>query len=368
MNPRVLALLAALALLPPLTRSQTPPELDIRLSLDAASAELTLELYQRLSGSPRDIARLPGSRLAMAATAALSQRSLRPHDLEAALEDARFGTTSPDDVFSMADARKSAPALRELLAAITRRNFGRRVAGTVAQFFPSNARVRTTIPVFLVAFGPQSIDAFVQRVVWQDGMPVFSDDGTLTIVMNLARGVGYGRTLEERFLGVLSTVAHEVFHAAFEAYQDSSESWRRFHATRTSHGDRLIELTQNEGIAHYLSFEQRGGYTPGDWDTRIRASFAEFNRSAEELLSPAVSGRRAGELLRGSNTAAFWESYGVVTGLFIAREIDRTLGRPALAQTVERGPLEFFGVYDRLCGRDSNLPRISPRVRRFLAL
>ena len=352
--------------LPDAAPAQRPPELDLRMSVDVTSAERTIELYQHFSGSPREIAALPGSRLAAAAAALLAQRSLGSADLEAALEDARFGTSREDDVFSMEDSRRNAPALLELLTEIKRRNFSRRVTGTVAQFFPADARVRTSVPVFVVAFGPQTIDAFVQRVAWRDGVPVFTDEGELTIVINLAHGIRYGRTTEERFLGVLSTVAHEVFHAAFGAYQDSSDTWRQFHSARRSRLDQLLELTQNEGIAHYLSLEQRGGYTPHDWDTRVRASVDGFNRSAAELLSPATPAWRAGEILRSSNTSEYWESYGAITGLFIAREIDRTLGRPALVGTVAQGPLAFFSVYDRLCQSNSNLPRLSPGVRRAL--
>jgi hypothetical protein len=128
----------------------------------------------------------------------------------------------------------------------------------------------------------------------------------------------------------------------------------------------LLELTQNEGIAHYLSFEQRGGYVPRDWDARVRTSMEEFNRNIAELLSPATGSRRAGEILRSSNTSTYWESYGAITGLFIAREIDGTSGRPALVETVARGPLAFFAAYDRLCEQDSNLPRLSPLLRRML--
>jgi hypothetical protein len=360
-----LGVLAAAAL-PVFCQAQPSPELDIRLTLDFSSAEQTLELYEGRSGSVRETAALPGSRLALAATALLSGHFLEPADLERALDDARFGTPQDPDVFSMDDARRKTPALRDLLGEIRRRNVGRRVAVTVAQMFPSGARVRTTVPVYVVAFGPQTIDAFVQRVVWREGMPVFSDTGELTIVLNLARAVGYGTTTEQRLLGTLSTVAHEVFHAAFEVYQDSSDVWRAFHAGHRGYAARLLELTQNEGIAHYLSFEQRGGYEPSDWDTRVRSSMEEFNGSMTELLSPATGAQRAGELLRSSNTSTYWESYGAITGLFIAREIDRTAGRPALVETVAGGPLIFFAAYDRLCERNSNLPRISPLIRRMV--
>jgi hypothetical protein len=347
-------------------QAQSPADLNISLTLDFTSAERTLDVYAGRSGSPQDIAALPGSRLALAATAAISGQFVEPRDLETALEDARFGALQDGDVFSMSDAREKTPALQELLTEIRRRNFGRRVVSTVAQFFPSAARIHATVPVYFVAFGPQTIDAFVQRVSWRDGFPLFTADGELTIVLNLARAVEYGTTTQERFLGTLSTVAHEVFHVAFGAYQDSSDLWREFSSHQRGYLPQLLELTQNEGIAHYLSFEQRGGYAPRDWDVRVRASMEEFNRNAAELVSPATGTRRAGEIIRASNTSTYWESYGAITGLFIAREIDHAAGRPALVETVASGPFAFFAAYDRLCERDSNLPKLSPLLRRLV--
>jgi hypothetical protein len=357
---------AALLLLPLPAISQGVPELDIRLTIDAASATRTLDLLEQRSGFVRDIAALPGSRLALAAAAALSGRRLDVPDLERSLEDARFGAPQPDDPLGMDDARVRVREVRQLLTEILRRSFATRVAGTVAQLFPPHADVHAVIPVYFVAFGPQTIDAFVQRVTWDGDEPEFRHDGRLTIVMNLTRSVVYGRSTDERLLATLSTVTHEVFHAAFGAYQDSSDVWRAFRRSHRGYLIELLELTQNEGLAHYLSFEQRGGFTPSDWDTRVRGSVDQFNRSAEELASHTIGRERAGELLRASNTSAYWESYGAITGLFIARAIDRIAGRPALAATVAEGPLAFFAAYDRLCARDSNLPRLGGAVRSLL--
>ena len=78
-------------------------------------------------------------------------------------------------------------------------------------------------------------------------------------MVNLANSVHYGRTVDERFIGLMSVVAHEVFHAAFGAYKDRSPQWQSFYAHHQSYVDRLLDLTQNEGIAYYLSLIQRSG-------------------------------------------------------------------------------------------------------------
>ncbi len=349
--------------------SQTNPHFAVRLTLNYESAERSIELYEGKWGTGRDIVPLKGSQIALATTADLARRRFSPQFLEESLDGIKFGQVSDDDVFLLKDAKQNVAALRELLTHIRRRNFAQRVSSTVEQLFPEQARVSTTIPLFFVAFGHQNIDAYVRRVVWYDNIPHFvgEGEGELTIVVNLAKAVRYGRTVDERFIGVLSVVAHEVFHAAFGVYKDESPIWRQYYAARQTYLDGLLDLTQNEGIAHFLTFEQQyGGILPNDWQTRIGASFAEFNRSADELLSSRITPQRANVLISTSNTSEYWKSYGAITGLFIARTIDQKLGRTLLAQSVANGADEFYRQYIQLTGKDNSLPRLSTSIIRHV--
>jgi hypothetical protein len=353
-----------------LSFSQTNPNFNVRLTLNHESAERAIELYEGKWGRGRDIVPLKGSQIALATTADLARRRLSPSYLEESLDGIKFGQVSNDDIFLLKDARQNVAALKELLDYIKRRNFAQRVASTVEQLFPGDARISTTIPLFFVAFGHQNIDAYVRRVVWYDNIPHFvgEGEGELTIVVNLAKAIRYGRTVDERFIGVLSVVAHEVFHAAFGVYKDESPAWREYYSTRTSYLDDLLDLTQNEGIAHYLTFEQRtGGYLPQDWNERVAASFAEFNRSAEELLSSRISPQRAHLLISTSNTSEYWKSYGAITGMFIARTLDAQLGRKALTETVATGVDEFYLQYISLAERDATLPKLSGQIARRIS-
>lgn len=350
-------------------QAQTHPHFNALLAINYESVERCIGVYEGLSGIGRDIVPLRGSRIALATTAVLARRFLTPERLEADLDAIKFGHVEADDVFRLKDAKDNVAAIKELLAALRRRNFAQRVVSTVAQLFPSNARVSTTIPVYVVAFGHQNIDAYVRRVLWDGDVPRFvgEGEGELTIVVNLAKGVKYGRNTDERFIGVLSVVAHEVFHAAFGVYKDASPVWQEYYATRRTYLDRLLDLTHNEGIAHYLTFEQRsGGYLPDDWDQKIAASFAEFNRNGEELLSPRITPQRAHYLISTSNTSEYWQSYGAITGMFIARTIDMKLGRAVLTATVANGADDLFLKYIHLTERDNSLPQLSASISRHL--
>src|SRR5512143_1408444 len=160
-----LVFLAVLLLAAPFP-AQEHGQFQFVLELHYASAEQTIELYRGLSGHPRDIARLRGSQLAMQTTALLARRPLDLGGLERALEAVKFNQDLGDDVYRMKDARVHVEALAELLTALRRRNFGQRVSATVEQLFPAGAQVRGVLPMYFVAFGHESIDAFVRRVVW----------------------------------------------------------------------------------------------------------------------------------------------------------------------------------------------------------
>lgn len=345
--------------------AQEHGEFQLVLELNYQSAEKAIELYQGLSGNPAEIARLRGSQLAMATTALLAQRRLDLALLENSLEAAKFNQGLGDDLFRMKDARANVLAIKELYTELRRRNFGQKVATTVEQLFPAGARVRGTLPIYFVAFGHQNIDAFVRRVIWQDDRPAFvgEQQGEPTIVVNLAKAVYYGRTVDERFIGLLSTVAHEVFHAAFDSYKDQSSVWREYYAKHQSYLDSFLDLTQNEGIAYYLSLVQSShGRLPIDWQQRVGSAFAMFNRSAEELLSPAVPPHRAQEIIRTSNTSGYWESFASITGMVMAKQIDQAMGRQALTETIAKGPVDFFAKYVDASKRDGNLPALSPSL------
>jgi len=348
---------------------QNTASLSIILDIDYGSAERTIEVYQGSGMMPREIAGLRGSRIALATTSLVTQRHLDLPTLERHLEAAKYNQRLEDDPFLMVEARGNAQPMKELLRELQRRNFGQRVVSTVEQLFPSEARVSSRLPMFFVAFGPQQVDAFVRRVIWDGPNPRFvgEGEGELTIVVNLAHAVSYGSSTDERFIGVLSVVAHEVFHAAFGAYKDTSPAWRRYYATYTTPFDNLLDLAHNEGIAYYLSLVQRthGRLTP-EWEQRLRSACETFNRNADELLSPGLTERRAFEILRLANTSGYWESFGSMAGMVIARQIDQTLGRTALSETIATGPHTFFRTYAELMKRDSNLPQLSAAVVRAL--
>ena len=343
---------------------------NVQLRLNFESADETVNLYQGTSGNPEYIAGLRGSQIALATTALLAQKPLTTADLVSDLQEAKFNNITGDDVFRMREARSRVAGIKALVEQCKLHNFGQKVVSTVEQLFPADARISATMPVYFVAFGHKNIDAYVRRVVWNGNTPVFvgEGEGELTIVVNLAKAANYQGPVEQQFIELLTVVAHEVFHVAFGIYQDTSPAWQRYFARHHDYVDQLLELTQNEGIAYFLNLVQHyGGTLPRVWVEQLPYSFSQFNNSVHELLSPRTSPQRAETLIRASNlSGSHKESYGAFTGMIIAHQIDRTMGREALQQTIARGPFDFFGKYIDAMRGDNNLPALSEEVVRYI--
>ncbi len=358
-------LVVLLCLAPCTLLSQANPNFNVYLRLDAESAEQTIALFADQMVNTGDLAGLRGNIIAASTAGYISGRSSSTSLLRDYFDSLKYHQIIRDDMFHLEEGRANLAEVKELLKAMTTENFGTKVSATVEQIFPIDARVDVTIPVYVVAFGHENVDAFVRRIVWHRDVPEFvgESEGELTIVVNLSHAVHYGPNLQTRFVSLLGVVAHEVFHAAFGSYKERSPAWISFNKYRTSYFDNLIDISHNEGIAYYLSLEQQGhGRIPSDWSQHTAEAMRMFNSNSSELLARGVVSWRAAKILRNANLAGYWESYGAMTGMFIAREIDLVLGRAALIETIEKGPDDFFQKYIKVMNQDSNLPRLSLEV------
>ncbi len=351
--------------------AQTNPAFNISLSIDYTSAEETLKLLRGEYVSTQQLSGLRGNRIAASTTGLISGNGGVSSLLRSYLDSLQGGQIIRDDVFRLEEAQKNAGAIGDLFDELQRRNFNARVIATVEQIFPQDIPVSAVIPVYVVALGHENADAYVRRVTWKGDVPVFVGDGEgeLTIIINLAAAAGYPVRPEAKLSSILVTVAHEVFHAAFGIYKDASPFWKKFRAVYTTDLDYLLDLVQNEGIAYYLSMEQRmGDRLPQDWAQRMEESFGTFNRNAERLMSGKLNGKEVADILYSANLSGYWESYGSMVGMAMAREVDRGLGRGALIETLSLGPLDLFAKYLSLSESNSGLPEISDRLLRAYSL
>lgn len=356
-------------ILPAMLESQMNPKFNIELSLDYAAAEQTVALFQGRPADTRQMASLRGNRIAASTAGLISDKNESAGALALYLDSLKDRQIIKNDIYNLEKARDRASSIEELLSELKVRNFSKRVAATVEQIFPDDAELTVSVPVHVVALGHENVDAYVRRISWRGDVPEFSPGGggELTIVINLASAVRYGSDVEERFISILSVVAHELFHAAFGHYKENSASWKEYYGRRRPPVESLLDLAQNEGIAYYLSLEQSGGgRLPADWTVRTRNAFASFNKNSRILMSDTLSYRTSAAVLRNANLSGYWDSFGSITGMFMAREIDKRLGRAALIDCIRENPPNFFKKYLQLSINDTNLPGFSKRLNSYI--
>lgn len=360
----------ALVIMPGLLRSQANRQFDVTLRVDYSAASQMLDLFDRQMSDANRVADNRGNKIA-AATSLMLARTVRPaNDFATQLELIQDDVNTKDDIYGLKDTKAHTSQLRKLLEELRKRQLDRRVIATVQSYFPQDARISCTIPVYVVAMGNERAAAFVRWVVWKDDNPVFvqENQGEQVVVLNLTRMISTSNEVNAEFIELLGTLAHECFHAIFGVYQQNSEPWRSFHQ-RTEPIWNLAELVQNEGIAYCLSIQiQIGGQTPGPrWFDATERAMKAFNTSAKELMALTAQDRRARELILNANMSGSFEgNYGATAGLRIAYEIDTRLGRPALTETIVGGPKAFFGKYDTLCRQNSALPQLDEAVLKVL--
>ena len=342
---------------------------DVTLQLDFASADRLVGLYDGTEGQSRRVGELRGNRIAAATSLVLARRNASPELFLKELESFQAHFSSADDLFGLQETQNRISEVKLLLAECKRRQLDRRVLATIRQFFPENARVSITIPVFFVALGHENASAYVRRVVWNRDTPVFvgDEEGTPVIVVNLTRSAQHGGDLQSRFVELLSTLGHEAFHAVFGAYQSQSTIWQNLHARKTSAGV-IAELVQNEGVAYYLSMQEVfGGSFPSQFILQLHKSMPALNAAMDELSDPRTTPQRSHELILNANLSGSMEkNYGAAAGLLMAYHIDTKLGRKFLAESLAAGPADFFRKYDEVVRHYADAPPLSPRLLREL--
>lgn len=342
---------------------------NISLRLDFASVDALMELSEGKIGNVNRVAELRGNQIAAATSALLARQEYSTERFAQELQRFRNGATPANDMFGLTAATQYREQIKALTAESKRRNLDRKVLATIVPFFPQKTRITASIPVYFVALGNENAAAFVRSVVWRDNVPHFvgEGEGELTIVVNLTRSVQYIQDIQVQFIDMMSTLAHEAFHAVFGIYQQQTPAWRTV-ATRAEPQWVLAELVQNEGMAYLISLQQRtGSHLSAAQLSSSKQSITDLNNALKELGSPGLTHARARELIMNSNLSGSYErNYGASAGLLMAYAIDSKLSRTALTEALEYGVGDFFGKYQQIADQFGELPKFDQDVIDFL--
>ncbi|MCX6121176.1 MAG: hypothetical protein NTX44_06115 [Ignavibacteriales bacterium] len=343
--------------------SQTNPNFDFSLGVDYSAAEQMLDYFDHLTGNTKHVAELRGNQLAAATSVMLARTEKADDDFRQQLELARNNARFESDVYGFLPAKNHIQELRKLLLEVKHRQLDRRIVATIAAFFPEQAKISTRFSVYFVVIGNERAAAFMRHVVWNYDVPTFvgEDEGEPIIVVNLARIIEGPTNVEAQFIEVLSTTAHECFHAAFSVLKKSlPESVKARNVAEL-----LLEVVQNEGVAYYLSQQTHigDGTLSRRWFDGTAQAVEALNSVLLEMSSPNLTRSRAQELMMNANLSGSFESnYGATAGMRMAYEIDKRFGRPALTATLMGGSRSFISTYMQACLRDGTLPKIDKQV------
>ena len=339
---------------------------DVTLRLDFTSAERLIELCEGRLRNVKSVSELKGNQLAAATSALLARKQKAWNEFDRELELIRDNFRSDNDIFGLQTTKNNLAQIKALLAECKKRQLDKKITSTIEAFFPISEKINAVLPVYFVAFGNENAAAFVRRVMWIDNYPVFVGDnqGNAVIVVNLSRLMQYHPKTEIQFIELQSTLAHEAFHAVFSEYQQTSAYWKRVNE-KNNFAHQLAALSQNEGIAYYISMQQDiGGEIPAQyWFNETMNAMKSLNDALKELSSDRITIVRARELIMNSNlSGSFAKNYGATAGWRIAYEIDRKLGRVALSETLAKGTKDFFTKYSELCRLNPTLPAIDSSI------
>ncbi|MFA6468815.1 MAG: DUF5700 domain-containing putative Zn-dependent protease [Bacteroidota bacterium] len=340
-------------------------DFNVTLRLDFSSVDALIALSAGKITNVNRVAELKGNQIAAATSALLAREQYSTQNFARELERFRNGASLAKDMFGLSATSVYLRQIELLTKEAKNRNLDRKILATIAPFFPQHIKINASIPVYFVALGNENAAAFVRSIVWRDNVPYFvgEGEGELTIVVNLTRSAQYIQEIQMQFVDMMSTLAHETFHAVFGIYQQNTPAWRMI-SSRPEPYWVLAELVQNEGFAYLISLQQRtGSHLSSGQLSAAKVAISDLNNALKELSSPAISHTRARELIMNSNLSGSYEkNYGATAGLLMAYAIDAKLGRKSLTESLEFGIYDFFRKYQQLAEQFGELPKFDQAV------
>lgn len=234
-------------------------------------------------------------------------------------------------------------------------------------YIPGDYPINTTCTIYFVLTGWQWGDAYVCNIKQQGKRFTIADDGEPSIVINLSLiSKLYGKTADEQ-LGVLNGIlSHEIFHFVFANYKRKSPLYNLHRDTSVL--GRLLDVIQNEGIAHYVDKKalliKDYGKDPKYAQAEIQ-NMNTLNDSFVQLMSNDLGESQKRELLRKANTGKYWTKYGSIAGMFMAYHIEKEKGESALRECIQQGPSYLIEQYANLSQVKNDLPRLCDALKSY---
>jgi len=345
-------------------------KLKIKFNIHTKSSDLLLQWLDNQSdiNIKKEILEQPGTQI----MAGIVENSLPQNDLPTFFDEltnfAINDSLKPDPYgLRLAWFQKDESSL--LLDKIKEYNFQGEIADRIKPYIPADYPLDVKCNVFFVLTGWEWGDAMVRKITNIDNQCKVTEQGEPVIIVNLSIITNlYGDDIDVLLNDDIShTISHELFHLVFAEYRNVSSYWKNNRDT-TKIG-RLVEIIQDEGIAHYLSHNQKQNlienyYSSDELKEHEKEAFKQLDIAVKQLLNTELSNQEKDNILMKSNSGKYWDKFASIAGKFMVYHIEKEYGEQAVQQSLSKGSYYFLELYNKARSENSTLPDLPEELNK----
>jgi hypothetical protein len=341
----------------------------IRFNIHTKSSDLLLKWFDKKSDIIlKEILEQPGTQI----MAGIVENTLSQNELPTFFNELK--NFSADD-FSKSDpyGLKLAWFQRDksslLLDKIKEYNFSSEITDRIKPYIPTDYPLDVTSDVYFVLTGWEWGDAMACEITKIDNQYKVTEQGESIIIINLSIITKlYGDDIDKLLNDNISnTMSHELFHLVFAEYRKVSSFWKN--NRNTTKIEQLVEIIQNEGIAHYLSHNQKQNLIENynktnELKEHEKEAFKQLDIAVKQLLNPELSKQEKDNILMKSNAGKYWDKFGAIAGKFMVYHIEKEYGEQAIQQSISKGAYYFLELYNKLRIENPILPGLPEELKK----
>ncbi|MCK4666235.1 hypothetical protein KAU33_05775 [Candidatus Dependentiae bacterium] len=341
----------------------------IKFNIHTRSSDLLLKWFDNKSPAiMEEILEQPGTQIMMGILKDILSQNELPAFIDE-LKNFSINDSSKSDPYGLrlAWSQKSESSL--LLDKIKGYNFSSEITDRIEPYIPTDYPLDIISNVYFVLTGWEWGDAMACEVTKKNNHYTVTEDGDPIIIVNLSIIANlYGDDTDKLLNDNISnTISHELFHLVFAEYRNVSSYWKNNRAA-TEVGQ-LVEIIQNEGIAHYLSHNQKQilieNYDSSDeLKEHEKAAFNQLDIAVKQLLNPKLSKQEKDDILMKSNAGKYWDKYGAIAGKFMVYHIEKEYGEQAIQESISKGAYYFLELFNKLQIRNQALQGLPEELKK----
>lgn len=341
----------------------------IRFNIHTKSSDLLLKWFDKKSDIIlKEILEQPGTQI----MAGIVENTLSQNELPTFFDELKnfsADDSSKSDPYGLKLAWFQRDESSLLLDKIKEYNFSSEITDRIKPYIPTDYPLDVTSNVYFVLTGWEWGDAMACEITNIDNQYKVTEQGESIIIINLSIITKlYGDDIDKLLNDNISnTMSHELFHLVFAEYRKVSSYWKNNRDTTKI--EQLVEIIQNEGIAHYLSHNQKQNLIKNynktnELKEHEKEAFKQLDIAVKQLLNPELSKQEKDNILMKSNAGKYWDKFGAIAGKFIVYHIEKEYGEQAIQQSISKGAYYFLGLYNKLQLENPILPGLPEELKK----